>query len=142
VKYHKIDCDGAKVDALLVDMFLEAHERALHAPLPRQQQVATAEHIKREIAVFIVVAVNEAAFLHAVERNVGVVEIEHDLANVAGSAGAVEEMARIVGQIRRKWPKVRIVLRADSGFANDELMAWCEANRVDYVFGLARNARP
>ena len=50
-------------------------------------------------------------------------------------------MARIVGQIRRKWPKVRIVLRADSGFANDELMAWCEANRVDYVFGLARNAR-
>ena len=62
-------------------------------------------------------------------------------ANVAGSAGAVEEMARIVGQIRRKWPKVRIVLRADSGFANDELMAWCEANRVDYVFGLARNAR-
>jgi len=62
-------------------------------------------------------------------------------ANVAGSAGAVEEVARIVAQIRRKWPKVNIVLRADSGFCNDELMAWCEANKVDYVFGLARNSR-
>jgi len=62
-------------------------------------------------------------------------------ANVAGSAGAVEEMARIVAQIRRSWPRVRIILRADSGFANDPLMAWCEANRVDYVFGLARNVR-
>jgi len=58
-------------------------------------------------------------------------------ANVAGSAGAVEEVARIVARIRRKWRKVRIVLRADSGFANEELMAWCEANRVGYVFGLA-----
>src|SRR5271163_2726751 len=62
-------------------------------------------------------------------------------ANVAGSAGAVEEVARIVARIRRKWRKVRIVLRADSGFANEELMAWCEANRVGYVFGLARNSR-
>jgi hypothetical protein len=36
---------------------------------------------------------------------------------------------------------VRILLRADSGFTRDALMAWCEANRVDYVFGLARNDR-
>jgi len=62
-------------------------------------------------------------------------------AHFAGSDGAVEEMSRLVAQIRRRWPKVRIILRADSGFSNDPLMAWCEANRVDYVFGLARNAR-
>ena len=62
-------------------------------------------------------------------------------ANVAGSDGAIEEMARIVAQIRRKWPKVRIILRGDSGFSNDPLMSWCEAKRVDYVFGLARNSR-
>ena len=48
---------------------------------------------------------------------------------------------RIVAQIRQRWPRVRIILRADSGFSNDELMGWCEANRVDYVFGLARNRR-
>src|SRR5690349_24600493 len=51
------------------------------------------------------------------------------------------EVARIVARIRRRWPRVRILLRADSGFAREELMSWCEANRVDYLFGLARNAR-
>jgi hypothetical protein len=62
-------------------------------------------------------------------------------ANIDASAGAVEEIARIVAQIRASWPNVRILLRADSGFAREALMAWCEANRVDYRFGLARNAR-
>jgi hypothetical protein len=62
-------------------------------------------------------------------------------ANIDACAGATEEIARIVAQIRRSWPRVEILLRADSGFARDELMAWCEDNSVDYVFGLARNTR-
>jgi hypothetical protein len=53
----------------------------------------------------------------------------------------VEEVARMVVQIRKAWPRVKIILRADSGFARDALMTWCEANRVDFVFGLARNNR-
>jgi len=57
------------------------------------------------------------------------------------SAGAVEEVARIVGQLRACWPEVKIILRADSGFCREELMAWCEQNHVDYVFGMARNKR-
>ena len=61
--------------------------------------------------------------------------------DIDGAAGAVEEVRRIVAQIRRRWPDVRIVLRADSGFAREALMAWCEANGVDYIFGLARNTR-
>ena len=50
-------------------------------------------------------------------------------ANVAGSDGAVEEVARIVAQIRQEWRRVRIILRADSGFANDALMAWGNGDR-------------
>jgi Transposase DDE domain group 1 len=61
--------------------------------------------------------------------------------NIDASAGAVDEVGRIIGQIRARWPRVQILLRADSGFARDELMAWCEAHGVDYVFGLARNQR-
>ena len=61
--------------------------------------------------------------------------------NIDASAGAVDEVDRIVAQIRTCWPRVKIVLRADSGFAREELMAWCEASSVDYVFGLARNQR-
>jgi hypothetical protein len=48
---------------------------------------------------------------------------------------------RLVAQIRTAWPKVKIVLRGDSGFCRNQLMSWCEANRVDYVFGLTRNQR-
>jgi hypothetical protein len=61
--------------------------------------------------------------------------------NIDASAGAKDEVARLVGQIRARWPRVKILLRADSGFARDELMTWCETNGVDYVFGLARNER-
>jgi hypothetical protein len=61
--------------------------------------------------------------------------------NIDGSAGATEEIARIVKQIRSRWPRVRILLRGDSGFAREGLMSWCETNRVDYLLGLARNSR-
>ena len=60
---------------------------------------------------------------------------------LAAAAGTMEEIGRIVAQIRARWPQTRIILRADSGFARDALMGWCEANAVDYIFGLARNAR-
>jgi hypothetical protein len=64
-------------------------------------------------------------------------------ANQDAAAGSVEEVSRIVTQLRQRWPAVEIVLRADSGFCREELMAWCEReeNRVDYVFGMARNQR-
>jgi len=62
-------------------------------------------------------------------------------ANIDASAGAKEEVERIVAQIRQRWPRVKIVLRADSGVAREELMAWCEDNKVHYLFGLARNSR-
>lgn len=53
----------------------------------------------------------------------------------------MEEIARTVTQIRSIWPPVKIRLRADSGFARDELMSWAEANNVDFLFGLARTSR-
>jgi hypothetical protein len=64
-------------------------------------------------------------------------------ANQDAAAGAAEEVSRIVTQLRARWPDVKIILRADSGFCREELMAWCERkeNHVDYVFGLARNQR-
>ena len=140
-KYHRIDCDGARVDALLVDLFLDAHRRApgeivldldntdipLHGmQVGRFYHGYYEEHCYLPLYVFC-----GRHLLLARQRR----------ANVAGSDGAVEEMARIIAQIRRRWPRVRIILRADSGFCNDQLMGWCEANRVDFVFGLARNSR-
>ncbi len=59
--------------------------------------------------------------------------IEHSVKTLVGQ--------RVIGQIRARWPRGGIVQRADSGFAREALMAWCEANGVQYVFGLARNTR-
>ncbi len=61
--------------------------------------------------------------------------------DIDAAAGCVPHLARIVEQVRDQWPDVKIVLRGDSGFCRDYLMTWCEANRVDYVFGLAKNKR-
>ena len=61
--------------------------------------------------------------------------------NIDASAGSLEEVQHIVRQIRARWPKTRIILRADSGFCREELLAWCENNDVNYVFGFARNKR-
>src|SRR6267142_4845168 len=140
-KYHKIDCDGSRVDALLVDLFLEAHDQA-----PRE---IVLDVDNTDIPLH---GGQEGRFFHGhyggycylplyVFCGRDLLLARQRCANVAGSVGAVEEMARIVAQIRQSWPRVRITLRADSGFSNDALMAWCEANRVDYVFGLARNVR-
>ena len=140
-KYHKIDCNGARVDALLVDLFLEAYER------PPREIVLDLDNT--DIPLF---GEQEGRFFHGHYGYYCYLPLyvfcgRHRLlarqrrANVAGSDGAIEEIARIVAQIRRRWPKVRIILRADSGFSNDPLMSWCEKNRVHYVFGLARNDR-
>jgi hypothetical protein len=59
-------------------------------------------------------------------------------ANIDPSAGSLDEIARIVAQIRVCWPQTRFILRADSGFARDALMAWCEANGIDFIRALRR----
>jgi hypothetical protein len=61
--------------------------------------------------------------------------------NSDAAAGSLAEIQRIVAQVRAAWPQVKIILRGDSGFCRNELMSWCEASQVDYVFGLARNQR-
>jgi len=61
--------------------------------------------------------------------------------DIDASAGSVKELERIVSQIRSRWPDVRIIIRADSGFCRELIMFWCEANNVDYIFGLAKNER-
>jgi hypothetical protein len=140
-RYHKIGHDAGAIEALFVDVFLKAHKRA-----PEQIILdldATDDPLHGH---------QEGRFFHGYYDCFCYLPLyvfcgRHLLAaklrrsNIDASAGAVEEIARIVRQIRHRWPRVRILLRADSGFAREELMAWCEASRVDFLLGLARNAR-
>lgn len=140
-KYHRISHDAAAIENLLVDLFVEAHERA-----PDQIVLdldATDDPLHGD---------QEGRFFHGYYDSYCYLPLyvtcgRHLLAaklrrsNIDGAAGVEVELARIVGRIRAKWPLVRILVRADSGFAREWLMAWCEENGVDYVFGLARNER-
>jgi hypothetical protein len=140
-RYHKISHDPAAIEALLVDIFLEAHAEA-------PEEIV----LDLDATDDLIHGNQEGRFFHGYYGGYCYLPLyvfcgRHLLAaklrrsNIDGSAGAVEEVGRIVAQIRARWPEVRIVLRADSGFAREALMAWCEENRVDYLFGLARNAR-
>ena len=62
-------------------------------------------------------------------------------ANIDASYGSLDELKRIVPQIRAAWPRTRILLRGDSDFCRDKIMDWCEKEGIDYVFGLPRNSR-
>src|SRR5271168_1777429 len=140
-RYHKISHDGAAIERLFVDLFLEAHATApkeiildLDAtddPLHGHQE-GRFFHGYYDCYCYLPLYVFCGRHLLAAKLRPS---------NIDGSAGAVEEVARLVAQIRARWPRTRILLRADSGFAREALMAWCETNRVDFVFGLARNAR-
>ena len=140
-RYKKISHDPAAIETLFVDLFLEAHARppkqiildldATDDPLHGHQE-GRFFHGYYDCYCYLPLYVFCGRHLLAAKLRPS---------NIDGSAGAKEEIARIVGQIRARWPKTRILLRADSGFAREALMAWCEGNWVDFVFGLARNAR-
>ena len=140
-RYHKISHDPAAIEELFVGLFLEAHAK------PPQQIILDLDATDDPLHGH-----QEDRFFHGYYDCYCYLPLyvfcgRHLLAaklrrsNIDGAAGSVEEMARIVGQIRQSWPRVRILLRADSGFCREDLMNWCEANRVDYLFGLARNDR-
>ena len=140
-RYHKIAADTGAIEALFVDLFLDAHARA-----PAQITLdldATDDPLHGH---------QEGRFFHGYYDCYCYLPLyvfcgRHLLAaklrpsSRGAAVGAVQEVARIIARIRARWPRVRILLRGDSGFAIEELMVWAEANRVDYVFGLARNER-
>jgi hypothetical protein len=140
-RYHKISHNPMAIKRLFVDLFLEAHGR------PAKQIILDLDATDDPVH-----GNQEGRFFHGYYdcycylplyvfcgRDLLAAKLRR--ASVDAAAGAVEEVARIVAHIRRQWQRVRILVRADSGFAREELMAWCEANGVDFLFGLAKNDR-
>ena len=140
-RYKKIVLNGSAVDEVLVEVFLQAHTRAPERFVLDLDATDDPLHGQQEERFFhgyygcycylpLYVFCGEHLLCARLRRS-----------NIDASAGAREEVQRIVGQIRERWPHVRILLRADSGFAREALMAWCEEHGVDYLFGLAKNER-
>lgn len=140
-RYHKISHDPASIEALFVDLFLDAHAKAPEEIVLDLDATDDPLHGHQEGRFFHGYYDGYCYLPLYVFCGRHLLAAKLRPANIDASAGATEEIARIVERIRTRWPKTRILLRADSGFCRDALMNWCEKNRVDFVFGLARNAR-
>ena len=141
LRYKKIVMRPEQIDRLFVDIFLQAHAEA-----PEQIVLdvdATDDPLHGN---------QEGRFFHGYYMNYCYLPLyifcEEFLlcarlrpSNIDVSEGTVEELERIVEQIRKAWPGVKIVVRGDSGFCRDKIMAWCEAHGIDFVFGFAKNER-
>ena len=140
-RYRRIAVSAEAVDCFFVEVFLDAHEE------PPEEIVLDVDATDDPLH-----GAQEGRFFHGYYgcycylplyifcgRHLLCARLRRS--NIDASAGSVEELDRIVAQIRESWPKVRIIIRGDGGFAREALMAWCEDHGVDYVFGLARNPR-
>ncbi len=141
-RYHKISHEPSAIEALFVDLFLEAHAKAPKQiisststrPTTRCMAIRKADS---STATTIVTATCRSMYSAA-----GICWRPSSGRRTSTAAPARSRKLReFIAQIRARWPRTRILLRADFGFAREALMRWCEMNRVDFVFGLARNAR-
>jgi hypothetical protein len=140
-RHHKLDHDPKAIKRLFVDTFLDAHDEApirivldLDAtddPLYGQQE---GRHFHGYYDCYCYLPLYVFCGRHLLAAKLRP-------SSVDGAHGATEEIARIVAHIRERWLNVSIVVRGDSGFCRDDLMTWCEENRVKYVLGLAGNSR-
>ena len=139
-RYKKITFWRDAIDELLIDVFLEAQAT------PPEQIVLDID--TTDLAIH---GAQEGRFYHGYYDHYCYLPLyvfagEHVLcarlrpSNIDPSAGSRKEIEHIVKRLRAAWPEVKIILRGDSGFCREELMAWCEANGIDYVFGMARNS--
>jgi hypothetical protein len=141
LRYHKISYSAESIDRLLTGLYIESHATvpdqivldldATDIPLYGHQPERFFHGYYDSYCYLPLYIFSGDQLLCARLRP----------ANQDAAAGSLEEVSRIVTQLRKRWPEVRIVLRADSGFCREELMGWCESNQVDYLFGLARNQR-
>ncbi len=140
-RYKKITYWKEAIDELLVKVFIESYQKAPDQIIVDVDTTDLPLHGKQE-----------GRFFHGYYDSYCYLPLyifcgEHVLcarlrqANHDAAFGSLQEIGRIVRQIRVAWPEVKIILRGDSGFCRNELMSWCENNGVDFVFGLARNSR-
>src|SRR5258708_17545890 len=140
-RYKKITFWKEAIDELLVKVFIESYQKAPDQIILDVDTTDLPLHGKQE-----------GRFFHGYYDRYCYLPLyifcgEHVLcarlrpANHDAAFGSLQEIRRIVTQIRVAWPEVKIILRGDSGFCRNELMSWCENNGVDFVFGLARNSR-
>lgn len=140
-RYHRIGHDPKEIEKLFVELFLESYNN------PPKQIVLDLDvtddqvHGRQEQAFFNTYygGVCYAPLYLFCGKQLLAAKLRP--ANVDPAEGALEELQRVIKQIHTRWPKTRILVRGDSAYSREDIMTWCESKGIDYVFGLASNAR-
>jgi len=101
---------------------------------PENQDLGVVKYLRKPVS-----KLDLSPFLHPLDK-CAISLTCHGCSNVDPAAGALDELRRILPQIRQRWPQVQLIVRGDSAY-RDDIMSWCEARKIDYVFGLAGNER-
>jgi len=141
LRYKKIIMKPEEIDGLFVDVFLQAHSEAPEEIVLDVDATDDPLHGNQEGRFFHGYYMNYCYLPLYIFCGEFLLGARLRPSNIDASEGTVEELERIVGQIRAAWPEVKIIVRGDSGFCRDNIMSWCEARKVDYVFGFAKNER-
>ncbi len=140
-RYKKILMREEEIDRLFVEVFLQAHAEAPKEIILDVDATDDPLHGNQEGRFFHGYYMNYCYLPLYIFCGESLLCARLRPSNIDASEGTVEELERIVEQIRTAWPEVRIIVRGDSGFCREEIMNWCESHEIDYVFGLAKNER-
>ena len=141
-RYHKIEHSPKEIERAFVEIFLESYKK------PPRQIV-----LDMDVTDDQVHGNQEGAFFNPYYKGVCYAPLYifcgHHLlvaklrsSNVDPAAGALEELQRVIGLIRQKWQDTHIIIRGDSAYSREDIMAWCEDQKeVDYVLAMATNSQ-
>jgi len=141
LRYKKIIMKPEEIDRLFVDVFLQAHTEAPKEIVIDVDATDDPLHGNQEGRFFHGYYMNYCYLPLYIFCGEFLLGARLRSSNIDASEGTIEELERIVGQIRAAWPEVKIIVRGDSGFCRDNIMSWCESRKIDYVFGFAKNER-
>jgi len=140
-RYKRIIMKEDEIDRLFVDVFLQAHTEAPDEIILDVDATDDPLHGNQEGRFFHGYYMNYCYLPLYIFCGEFLLCARLRPSNIDASEGTVDELERIVGQIRNAWPEVKIIVRGDSGFCREKIMQWCETQAIDYVFGLAKNER-
>ena len=140
-RYKKIIMKQEQIDRLFVDVFLQAHAEAPKEIILDVDATDDPLHGNQEGRFFHGYYMNYCYLPLYIFCGEFLLCARLRPSNIDAAEGTVEELERIVEQIRSHWPEVKIIVRGDSGFCRERIMRWCEDHQIDFVLGLAKNER-
>lgn len=138
-RYHKVEARLYKMQELLCDVFLDHHKQPLHDIILDIDATDIEVHGRQELSAWNGYYEQRGFLPLYVFCGPHLLWAQLREGDCDGAKGARRAIRTIVKQIRKKWPRVNVLVRGDSGFVRKPLIRWCKANNVDFIFGLARN---